>query len=90
MEHRPVCVKCGKELRPKENGVKLVEIDKQGNEYEVWYGDLWQCPLCDNQIINGFGDGPIIPHKDMEKRYPIWLRALHMGEEKIYISRRSI
>ena len=59
--HRPVCVKCEVELRPKKNGVGLLDYADFG-EYQIWDADLWECPRCNYQIVIGFGHSPIDIH----------------------------
>ena len=55
-DKRPVCAKCTKEaghvvrFRAIVNGVYV----PYANTYIA--GDLWECPECEVQIIEGFGD----------------------------------
>lgn len=67
MFHEPVCVKCQCELRPKENGVGLLDMFRPSDEtepqpYQIWDADLWSCPKCGYELITGFGQGPIAQH----------------------------
>jgi len=56
-----VCVKCGKSMRPKENGIRAVEMADFG-PYKIWMADLWKCPSCGIEIISGFGNKPEAGH----------------------------
>ena len=59
--HRPVCVKCNRELHPETNGVGV--LDKaDGRAYELYDADLWKCPGCGMEVVGGFGSGPISAH----------------------------
>jgi hypothetical protein len=57
VDNRPVCVKCSKNtgqiirFSAKRNGVYI----PYGNESAI-SGDLWICPICNSEIIKGFGD----------------------------------
>jgi len=67
MFHKPVCVKCQCELRPKTNGVGLLDMynpsDKaEPQPYQIWDADLWACPRCGYELITGFGSRPIAEH----------------------------
>ena len=45
-----VCVKCNREMRPKQNGASFIEM--AGNEpYKLWMADLWECQECGAQIL---------------------------------------
>lgn len=68
---KPICVKCQCFYRPKKNGVFLTEMMPKHNNaergikdpgawmpYKVWVGDLWECPDCNHQIIEGV-NGPL-------------------------------
>ncbi len=67
MRHRPVCAKCECELKPKENGIGLLDMfnpsDKSGPQpYQLWDADLYKCPKCGYEIVIGFGDLPMVEH----------------------------
>lgn len=63
-----LCVKCKKELRCKKNEVIVRETrGYSGNFCALWYGDLWECPVCHFKIIAGFGANPIV--EPWESRY---------------------
>jgi hypothetical protein len=57
VNRRPVCVKCSKvtgrvvRLSTKCNGVYI----PYGHESAL-AGDLWVCPVCGAEIVEGFGD----------------------------------
>lgn len=54
MAPRYVCTFCGRQLRPKQNGVYGIEMAEFG-PYKIWYADLWECPECTQEILAGFG-----------------------------------
>ena len=45
MNHKPVCVKCERELKPERNGVGCLDMADFG-PCAVWDSDLWKCPTC--------------------------------------------
>lgn len=59
--HRPVCIKCNRELHPETNGVGVLDINDNG-PYELWDADKWKCPGCGLEVVGGFGSGPISAH----------------------------
>ena len=59
--HRPVCVKCHRELRPETNGVGV--LDMNDNEaYEIYDADKWKCPKCGLEVVGGFAYNPVSAH----------------------------
>lgn len=56
-----VCSKCKIELRPKTNGVKVVEYAGFG-PYKIWEADEWECRNCGSTVITGFAQFPIAEH----------------------------
>lgn len=57
----PVCVKCGRIMRVKRNGVCALEkVGPNARPYRIFYADLKQCPECEAEILSGFGL-PIYP-----------------------------
>ncbi len=50
--YQPICVKCKKEYRVEKNGVFVLDTDNT-----LYSGDLWKCPICQHEIIKGFGNG---------------------------------
>ena len=80
---KPVCVKCAKFYRPKQNGCFWMEgmpeysasDQKSWVPYKLWHGDLWACEGCGSEIIVGHGRHPIrerhhFDFKNAEKDYP--------------------
>jgi hypothetical protein len=61
MNHRPVCVKCQTDFRPKNNDVVLLDVASFG-DYKAWNADLWKCPKCGSEIIVGFGNSAFTEH----------------------------
>lgn len=59
--HRPVCGECHHELRPETNGVGVLDMNDNG-AYELWDADKWKCPICDMEVVGGFGSDPISAH----------------------------
>ena len=59
---QPICVMCQVEYRPEKNGVIAEEMATGIGSYKLWYADLWKCPVCDHQIIVGFGKNAIAGH----------------------------
>ena len=63
--HKPVCVKCQREMRPERNGVGCLDIADFG-PYAIWDSDLWKCPTCGYEIIVGFAQQAIAYHHQGE------------------------
>ena len=75
---KPICLPCERFMRPKRNGYYFVEGKPWGGgmewdgergkdslgwtPYKVWVGDVWACPDCGSQIINGVGIDPVAEH----------------------------
>ena len=59
--HRPVCMKCKRELHPEENGVGVLDM-ADSRAYELFDADLWKCPGCGMEVVGGFGHGPLASH----------------------------
>ena len=61
-----VCLKDGKFLRIKKNGVSIEEGMPNGaggwQSYKLWQADLYECPECGFELVTGFGAGPISEH----------------------------
>lgn len=61
MNHRPVCVKCNREMRPERYGVGCLDmVDLLA--YAIWDCDLWKCRACGYEILVGFGKNAIVYH----------------------------
>jgi len=69
---KPVCVKCQRFYRVKENGVYPLEGKPIVNgaepgtgepekwaPYKIWQADLWHCLGCGHELITGFGKRPV-------------------------------
>lgn len=62
----PICVKCQVAYKPKRDGV-FVEVMGGGRgtlplhrfSYQVFHGDLVECPNCGHQIVVGIGKNPV-------------------------------
>lgn len=54
---RRACVKCGVELFPKKNGVR-VNVSSEGGARAA---DLWACPVCGMEIVTGFAGSSFPP-----------------------------
>jgi DNA-directed RNA polymerase subunit RPC12/RpoP len=61
MYHKPVCVKCNREMRPEKNGVGCLDLADFG-PYKIWDSDLWKCPGCGYEILVGFGQKAVAEH----------------------------
>lgn len=72
LDRRPICVKCQVNLRVERNDV-LVRLWSEA----VAFGDLYQCPRCDFQVVDGFGK-QIDSH---EANYGVY--AARLGEDRI-------
>ena len=57
----PVCVTCEIEFRMQQSGI-AAELMAADMSYQVWSGDLWECPSCHFKIVSGFGHSPIAEH----------------------------
>lgn len=80
---KPVCVPCGRFMRPKKNGVRWMEgkplVDRappgrEGagcwDDYKLWMGDAWHCLGCGAEIVVGHGQQPLAEHyqADFERK----------------------
>ena len=63
--HRPVCVKCCREMRPETNGIGVLDMN-DNRAYELWDADKWKCPKCGVEVIGGFATGPISAHYEAD------------------------
>lgn len=60
---RLICRKCETQLKPKENGVKVVELFQNNQKvYKIWDADLWHCLICGFEVVAGFGESPMMEH----------------------------
>ena len=52
------CASCKTMLRPRTNEI-YVAVESDGQAYQIWCADLWECPDCGTQIILGYGQRPL-------------------------------
>jgi len=64
--HRPVCAACQVDMRPKMNGVGVLDMASFG-PCNLWDADLWECPKCELQIVAGFGSNPVSGHYEGDR-----------------------
>ena len=66
-----VCVKCSRQMRPKRNGVEVVEQARRAPDvywdYKLWIADLWECQDCGVEVLyvgdrHGHGQLPFREH----------------------------
>lgn len=55
----PVCVSCQVEFRNVQSGVLAVSCTKDGNPHEGCMADLWECPVCNHQIMPNINPNPV-------------------------------
>ena len=58
MVRLPVCLNCGVEMYPFENGINLMYLS-DGKPYQIWRADEYRCPMCNARIAAGFGIHPV-------------------------------
>jgi len=63
------CASCKTMLRPRTNEI-YVAVESDGQAYQIWCADLWECPDCGTQIILGYGREPIAEH--YEDKFDFW------------------
>ena len=56
-----VCAKCGCEMQPEKNGVKVLFMAAFG-PYEIWCGDSVKCPKCEAVVVVGWGQDAYARH----------------------------
>jgi DNA-directed RNA polymerase subunit RPC12/RpoP len=62
---KTICVTCQTEFILFEKGVNVIEMFlKPPRPYKIWRADLYKCPGCGAEIINGFALGPSAIHSD--------------------------
>lgn len=67
---RPICAPCRTEMTPKKNGYR-VHLRANGQPYQLWDGDLWECRRCGVEVVIGFGQNPVAVH--FEPEFPRFL-----------------
>ena len=57
----PVCVPCKQRMRCEKNSefVVIMTGDEPTEAYQIWTGDRWKCPACDQETITGWGNKPV-------------------------------
>jgi len=81
---KSVCSHCECELKPKKNGVIVVEMFHNNEKiYKLWSADLWKCPLCGIQVALGFPEKPFRQHFDGDCE-DIILQEIANGKTIIY------
>ena len=59
----PTCVQCQVGFDRIKSGIFLVEMfNDPPRPYKVWHADLWECQKCEEQIVSGYGQGPLSEH----------------------------
>ena len=68
MNYKPVCVKCGLEMKPETNGVGVLDIADFG-PYKIWDAHKWKCPGCKYEIVTGLWSrsNSCAPSRDLPK-----------------------
>ena len=70
---RPICIKCCRMYRPKENGVYVKELFQKNRAiYRIWCADLLACPVCGHEIVSQFAEKPLAEHFQDEKMAAIF------------------
>jgi len=55
-----ICTTCKIKMEHLRSGVYVLETYEDGvRPYKVWSADLYVCKNCYNEVITGFGNGPI-------------------------------
>jgi len=60
---KAVCVTCKKEMKIYKAGVAAIELDANGEPYNICRGDIAECTRCGNQVIARWGQ-PKHCHED--------------------------
>jgi hypothetical protein len=63
---QPICVKCRVSMACVKTGVD-VEAMAGDMPYQIWSGDLFECPSCKVEIVSGFGQQPVAEHFQEER-----------------------
>ena len=80
---RPVCVCCRKEMRCSKNG-RAVLTTTDGNPYQLWEGDEYECRECGHRVVVGFGLQPIAEH--FEEKMKPWLERERKASNLVEVS----
>lgn len=61
MARAPVCIRCYCDFKIEESGVYCVETaGRERRPHQVWKCDMWKCPKCGVEILQGFGQEPLM------------------------------
>jgi len=84
MSHRPVCVKCGIEMRLKEDGVGCLDLTEKQKPCQIWDSDMYKCPLCGIEILTDFGQLPVATRheKGFAETVALWRKHFSIVENK--------
>jgi len=89
MVHRPVCAKCEVEMRPKKNGVIVVDIERE-TATQLWSADLWSCPKCNVGVVIEFGHNPWATRFDDKTKHDFDEKVAHLrSSDNVYMNKRS-
>jgi hypothetical protein len=55
----PACLACKVEMRCVKTGA-FVELVSDGSAYQVWSGDVFECPSCGAQVVAQYGRSPVV------------------------------
>ena len=80
------CAECEAFLRPKRNGIYVLETMHDDElyriPYKVWMADLWACECCGKEIILGYGQNPLsVKHEDSFEQF-LELVQYEVGETR--------
>ena len=73
------CATCSTMLRPRKNDITVHVTMSDGQPYQIWSADLWECPKCGTQVVLGYGQ-----HAWAEHYQPDFAR--HLGDVDITIN----
>lgn len=73
---KPICVKCQRFYRCKQNGFYFIEgmpigpgraesgtaEPEKWKPYKLWVGDLWKCEGCGHEAVSGVCSQPLAEH----------------------------
>ena len=63
MPCKSICARCEIELKPELNGVVVAEMFHEDTAvYRLWLADLYKCPGCGIEIVQGFGSKVLMEH----------------------------
>lgn len=55
----PACKTCGVLMECSKTGAIVEIADGDGEPYQVWSGDVFQCPSCHVEVVAQYGAKPI-------------------------------